>query len=220
VYNKQKLPAWCDRVLYASLPPRIVGGRPAPGFRLVPTAFEAVPQIATSDQKPVRALFDAEILELPPAIDDSAPPATINIRRLEGSSLLAADMNGLSDPYVKFIGSFLANGSERTPHIDCTLNPRWEDEQVPVLRLQVNSARRLRQHHLLFAVYDYDAASADDSIGCAALPLGDVVMDGYPSFGEWRDFKLDLTAGGLRAGQLRGQIQVCWQKPHAAAAAQ
>jgi hypothetical protein len=71
-----------------------------------------------SKHTPIRASFDVELLDLPPSIDDNAPAACIAFRRLEGSNLNAADFDGLSDPYIRFMGTFLVQ-EERTPHIDC-----------------------------------------------------------------------------------------------------
>jgi Ca2+-dependent lipid-binding protein len=93
-----------------------------------------------------------------------------------------------------------------------TLNPKWDDASLPTLQVQANSARRLKLHQLCFAAFDYDAASSDDAIGLAYLPLKDYIQDGYPAISEWKDFNLDLSQGGLPAGQLKGQMQIFWRK--------
>lgn len=55
-YKSQRSPAWCDRVLYRSLP----------GFQARPFEFVSSPELLTSDHKPVRAGFDVEVFDLPP----------------------------------------------------------------------------------------------------------------------------------------------------------
>jgi hypothetical protein len=95
-YKAQRLPAWCDRVLYRSLPK----------FHMNPTGFTMTPEILTSDHKPVRATFDIEVFDMPSGQDDSQGDAFMAIRGLKGMNLNAADLNGLSGTVVSLVSFF------------------------------------------------------------------------------------------------------------------
>ena len=52
-YNEQRIPSWCDRVLWKSLP----------GFasNVQQTSYEACPEFMSSDHKPIRSAFRVSI---------------------------------------------------------------------------------------------------------------------------------------------------------------
>jgi phosphatidylinositol-bisphosphatase len=52
-YKRQRIPSFCDRILYKSLPSR--------DGRLACKSFTGVPEIATSDHKPVHAEFEIQV---------------------------------------------------------------------------------------------------------------------------------------------------------------
>ena len=108
-YKAQRSPAWCDRVLYQSLMPA--------SFKLTPLGFHSANTIGTSDHKPVRADFLVEVFDLPSGFDDTKGPCTIQFRNVAAANLLAADANGLSDPYVEFVGPCIKDGSFKSKHI-------------------------------------------------------------------------------------------------------
>jgi len=55
-YNTNRIPAWCDRILYSSFP----------GYSLRCCEFECCEQIVTSDHNPVRAAFEVELKHFVP----------------------------------------------------------------------------------------------------------------------------------------------------------
>jgi hypothetical protein len=161
--QSQRSPAWCDRVLFRSLMPDV--------YRMRESAFVGVPEIGTSDHKPVRAEFSIDVFDLPSGFDGSKGQLTMHVRKLAGTSLLAADANGLSDPYVEFVGPFVEGGSIKTAHKPNTLNPVWDDAEVPPVVMSINSVKRLRKQVLMIAVVDRDVGSDDDLIGCGTVAL-------------------------------------------------
>lgn len=202
-YKAQRLPAWCDRVLHRSLP--------SFGERLRATEFVAAPEIATSDHKPVRATFEVDVIDLPPGQDDSFGAATMKFRALKGFDLKAADLNGLSDPYVVFVAPFLADHKVQTPHIPNTLNPEWKDADVPALPLACNGTTRLAMQYLMLGVVDRDVGSEDDYIGGGVLMMRDFLRGGAGVVhDQWQAFNLALTSGGQAAGRLTGEVQISW----------
>lgn len=50
-YNTSRIPSYCDRILYKTFP----------GLPITPVFYKAIPQITTSDHKPVCALFNTTI---------------------------------------------------------------------------------------------------------------------------------------------------------------
>ena len=98
---------------------------------------------------------------------------TLRIRLLSASSLVSADANGLSDPYVKLI----VNGKEkRSSIVKKSLNPEWgTDEDV----FEWSGAKK-RMDQLEVVVMDWDRLGKHDRLGSAILSLKSqgVFMDG------------------------------------------
>jgi hypothetical protein len=69
-YDPERSPAWCDRVLWKSMP----------GYELKQIAYNSAESVTTSDHKPVYAIFELTPYVLPSAIDDSTGPCTILIK--------------------------------------------------------------------------------------------------------------------------------------------
>eukprot|EP00455_Lapot_gusevi_P051406 TRINITY_DN7650_c0_g1_i2.p1 TRINITY_DN7650_c0_g1~~TRINITY_DN7650_c0_g1_i2.p1 ORF type:complete len:636 (-),score=195.09 TRINITY_DN7650_c0_g1_i2:4-1911(-) len=198
-YKNQRSPAWCDRVLYRSMP----------HAKLEVTKFVCCPELLTSDHKPVRADFEATLLELCPGFTNSFGACTITFQDLSARNLIAADVCGTSDPYVRFFGTFLdPTEKPRTAAVDKNLNPDWKDEDLPTLKSMVNNPDRLSQHHLMIAVFDHDLESKDDPIGNAYLMLKEVVPASLN--GDFTPFELNLYHAGLPAGTLSGKIRLNW----------
>ncbi|KUF97306.1 Transcription initiation factor TFIID subunit 13 [Phytophthora nicotianae] len=89
-YLLERVPSYCDRVLYKSLP-GLRGNLKLQRF----SCFEA---IATSDHKPVAAAF--QVGQTPHINSGSTENSTlVEISDLTGKSLLGLDLAGLSDPW-------------------------------------------------------------------------------------------------------------------------
>mmetsp|Transcript_7750 Transcript_7750/g.9597 ORF Transcript_7750/g.9597 Transcript_7750/m.9597 type:complete len:203 (+) Transcript_7750:1102-1710(+) len=91
---------------------------------------------------------------------------TVAVRLLSAVSLLAADINGSSDPYCTFKLGEASYQSKRIPH---SLNPTWNES----FELEFKSAgsEKLELH-----VFDHDAVGAHDSLGTAIVELGDLIV--------------------------------------------
>ena len=171
VYNEQRTPSYTDRILFRS----------SPGLEgsLKPISYEPCVGFTTSDHKPIRGAFSL-------APNDMFEPRTISGRirlvfsDIECSNLLAGDLNGLSDPYVKFVWDHIdmthagnrrlacwgRSDWPRTSHRTRTLNPKWTGKEISMDIIgQINA-----ESMLYVIVYDYDFMGEDDVLG--TLPLG------------------------------------------------
>ena len=86
---------------------------------------------------------------------------TLRITLFNGRNLLAADVNGKSDPYATFT---LGQNTVKSKVKSNTLNPNWNEElELPVT---------LAQDHILEVhVFDKDVIGKSDSLGVAKIDL-------------------------------------------------
>eukprot|EP01133_Synstelium_polycarpum_P019091 gene19091-22863_t len=121
-----------------------------------------------------------------------APQGEISVRLISGRDLVAADLNGSSDPYVKI----RSQGFDKPVISKCiqkNLNPKW-DQTMEVSVSQPTS------DILHFEVYDKDALGKDDMIGyfgvdCALLPMGvEVVTSERLSYVPRGTIQVGITA--------------------------
>ena len=199
-YKDQRVPSWCDRVLWKSMPPL--------ADNIEQLSLEAFPGVSTSDHKPVAATFSIE----PSPVVETCPPAhavAVVVSGLSLDGIIAADLDGTSDPFCLFLSNPPAMLGSQTPSTtikyDCATQrhadgaamarslsiaavadvaahgrrtssthvpPAWADSEVPVLRPLVRSVAELERITLLLAIFDHDAASSDDELGAVRVPLG------------------------------------------------
>jgi hypothetical protein len=232
-YNKQRSPAYCDRILWRSLP----------GVEARQEALWAAPQVASSDHKPVGASMALGRRPARPAwaprrdcagVRDGMPRAshlreashaahgvsvptwTLTLTSLFGHGLMAADYNGKSDPYVAFMGAALPKMAV-TQVVFATLDPHWSPEKLPKIRLAAASEAALAHEHILVNVVDYDSTSADDPIGCGVMHLGQLMAACAEGGGGEADFEVPLTFAGVAQGKLSGRLRITPGPPMSAA---
>ncbi|CAI5531594.1 unnamed protein product [Closterium sp. Naga37s-1] len=227
-YNSKRLPAWCDRVLWRSLP----------GCQLACTRYDAAHDVGSSDHKPVLAEFELTTHALPVGLDPADAPLVaaeegavgavvrrlhrsassrhgdmrwhIQFSSLMGSDLLSADANGLSDPYVRFTGPNLQHSSHTKPRYK-TLNPVWTPEDMSSIVLENLSLQSHEKDYLLAAILDHDVTNQDDPIGFTTIPLAPAVHALRANNGSpFVDFKVEVTHKGMPAGHLQGSFRLAW----------
>ncbi|ETW09428.1 hypothetical protein H310_00033 [Aphanomyces invadans] len=214
-FTQQRVPSYCDRVLWKSLP----------GFaaNLTLKEYNCVEDISTSDHKPVFATFDVRPLPTPSPNSNSHDLVEVKFSDVSATNLDAMDLNGQSDPYIKFyctVPDLLLGDDGKHPQsavLKGTLNPTWEDGQIPALQLkcQLNQILRL---HMILLIMDWDATSADDPLGQAVLYLPDCYEPG-----ESVPFEVPVIRKGIKSGTIRGKVSIHasgkrfaeWEKNHA-----
>jgi hypothetical protein len=89
------------------------------------------------------------------------PKPSLSVRLISGRSLIAADLNGKSDPYVRVIQS---RNQYTSKVIEKTLNPTWNETFTLAV---ANPATEM----LIVEVYDKDKYGKDDLLGYVAIDL-------------------------------------------------
>lgn len=219
-YQPKRVQSYCDRVLWRSLP------QLQRDVRCEEVAGHA--SITTSDHKPVSASFQLT-LRAPPLLSPCPPTSApiIEFGDISASDVMAADVSGKSDPYVRFFsyppgllhphkapsGSGNLRGlvdyapglAPHTGFVKQTLNPKWNVErQVPNLRLNVTNRLALSRCHLLLVLMDYDALDSHDPIGTAVVDLSPLLNSNTLQFVE------GITFNSRREGTLSGSLRVVW----------
>ncbi len=213
-YSQQRLPAWCDRVLWRSLPPA--------RFHVQSLWYKALPEASTSDHKPVQALFNVRV-PLPPAIME--PPLSLRLAPTDGvyiqfyslklTGLPKMDSLSANDCYVKFRAKhiFHANVAVSTKAKLNTAEPVWEEHELPMLYTRFANREALKGTTLLLVVMDQDIAR-DDVIGVALLPVDQVIeyqrSQTSPPYVPF-SFRLPITHAGLTFGQADGVVSIMTQ---------
>lgn len=229
VYKDQRAPAYCDRVMWRSLP-------------YMPGTCEGVwcgEHVSSSDHKPVGALLSLGMR--PPRPDwwprDGRHSLTgmsrksvheeyhsglfslkhywhdvpelkswhIQIVELAGADLHPADYNGKSDPYVAFLGDALMQHETTTVEYQ-TLNPTWAPTSLPAITLVATSEDSLKYEYIVVSCMDYDRIDADDAIGNGILAVKELLAGS--SGGQVQAFSVDLAHAGLNRGTLTGKLKM------------
>ena len=210
-YVQQRVPAWCDRVLWRSLP------HCKDDVRLL--SYEPLGDIATSDHKPVQAIFN---INLP-------TPAWIRMKSLERQlipkqgcvivfhemsayDMPKMDLGSENDCYIIFLNRALFHASSKfiTKTKDNQANPHWIEGEIPLLPTRYSDLAALRNETLTLAILDADVVS-DDIIGFAHLNLNDILdyqKDSlFPPFLPYK-FTLPIYFKGLKRGVVSGSVEI------------
>lgn len=204
VYERKRLPAWCDRILWYSLP----------GCTIEQLSYTSAPSILSSDHKPVAATFALTAYALPcntvDDLDENDKRWHIRFKALRAKNLCAADFGGSSDPYVLFFGPNLFQEVQTKVKFQ-DLNPIWNPlKDIPTIVLNTYAMERLEKEYILVRIIDFDYTSRDDTLGYGVIPLAGVVA-AFKDKGTC-DFEVELSHHGGPAGTLQGTMQVTWEK--------
>jgi len=199
-YNPERTPSWCDRVLWRSMP----------AVKDNVTQHSLLPCVdaITSDHKPVCSTFTVKTDSVIMAESKDACPQII-ISDLKGIELLSADPNGKSDPYIVFRSDALdkdpTDGDYYKSNVKSnTLNPKWEDKEVPLLHCQTSDREVIARSSLQMVLFDHDHVSNNDLLGFVAISMGDL-MDG-----KEHKYNEQVTSQGRHIGDLEFKVQMQW----------
>ena len=128
-------------------------------------------------------------------------PGNLTVKIVKARDLLACDLNGLSDPYVKayLLPDLTKATKHKTKTIKKSLNPEWNE--VFEFKLTNEMVKENRRLHL--TVWDWDRLTANDFMGGMSLTL-EQIMSGSVQTSGW--FKLlDEQQGACHAFPSRPQ---------------
>lgn len=202
-YVSQRLPAWCDRILWkaqASFDELLSDKRTA--FKA--TNYRIYDKCDISDHKPLSCSFVLPSWQRPCGISDDCTKAILNFKDVSAQNLIPSDVNGKSDPFIHFPRQLLLDKHVQSKRVNKTLNPKWKDKQIKELVLIRNSLPFLQRALLLFQIRDHDTFTADDLIGCGCIELKHCVE----KLNQWVPFKEFLTLHGKDAGTFEGKIKL------------
>ena len=197
-YIAQRLPAWCDRILWRC-----------------PKSFEQMQEykaknykiydkVSLSDHKPVSCNFTLPTWNRPCGISDDCTKAIVHLRNVSAQNLIASDVNGKSDPFIHFPRQLCLEKYVQSKRVNKTLNPKWKNKHLKPLVMIRNSLPFLQRALLLFQIRDHDKFTANDLIGCGYLELKYCVE----KLNKWVPFREYLTLDGRDAGIFMGEIKL------------
>ena len=212
-YVEKRVPSWCDRVLWKSLP----------GFagHVHPQLYEACKEYKTSDHKPIRAGFEVEILKQLPAPEMRTKVLYFAITGLKASILehMWADRNhDVPDPFIQFLPEpvdlaishldekavkkgmrFGKDKLVKTHTINNTYEPNWSVKKKDLtIAVKVCELADLDSCHIHLSVMDHDTLTKHDAVGSISINLGAAYRSQSP-------YTLD-HAPLVMDGMLRGTI--------------
>eukprot|EP00277_Geminigera_cryophila_P019791 CAMPEP_0179493410 /NCGR_PEP_ID=MMETSP0799-20121207/67429_1 /TAXON_ID=46947 /ORGANISM="Geminigera cryophila, Strain CCMP2564" /LENGTH=239 /DNA_ID=CAMNT_0021310571 /DNA_START=50 /DNA_END=770 /DNA_ORIENTATION=+ len=125
---------------------------------------------------------------------------------MRGVNLKAADVSGMSDPFVCFQGDAVMK-SKSTEAQRQTLNPSWQSATLPYLHLvAISGTDAFWYERILVSVLDFDILDHNDELGGAVMNLRDyMTAQGEPRAGLL-EFDLEISSCGLPAGTLQGSF--------------
>lgn len=207
----KRIPAWCDRVLWKSLPNR------ADDVRVL--MYEPLMHVSTSDHKPVQAIFQ---INLPaPAVtravaltkkDASTNGCIIRFHDLSISDMPRMDVASENDAYVVFLSRhlFLPKAAFATKPKKDTATPHWTEREIPAINTCFSTLDVLKDECLILGVVDSDLVK-DDIIGFAVLNLKEAITkQQVPPFGPYV-FDLPIVFLGRNRGHIKGSVSVVCQ---------
>eukprot|EP01102_Stenamoeba_stenopodia_P013446 TRINITY_DN4365_c0_g1_i4.p1 TRINITY_DN4365_c0_g1~~TRINITY_DN4365_c0_g1_i4.p1 ORF type:complete len:443 (-),score=64.72 TRINITY_DN4365_c0_g1_i4:27-1355(-) len=214
-YNPKKgrIPSWCDRVLWRSLP----------GLTYQPGEYSTCPAITTSDHSPVYATFE---VDWTPQINIqnldaiySKPTCELEFLKLNGHNLathnhgktVGEESGRRMDPFLcMWVGTTLAveGNPLNTAVIKNSHNPAWQRDDLPIIPLY-GSIEEGSPIFLFVQVRDSSLSGQDDAVSQCAVPLHSLFEKKSDALNGYR-FTATLISQGLPCGELSGMLRVKW----------
>jgi len=182
-YSTQRVPSYCDRVLWKAYP----------CLHLRCLKYQSIPEIITSDHKPVHGIFEVEY------ISTKSLQIAENVKQIILTNLTAQNLptDSLNQPQFQLRACLVHGSTKSTATTKSQSKPFWfESLKIDTQNLQIN----LFPHTYLLLAISCVADGQTIKLGESVLPLSKVQK--IPS-----DFKIDLFQEGLPFGVLVGKAQ-------------
>eukprot|EP01103_Thecamoeba_quadrilineata_P007170 TRINITY_DN1696_c0_g1_i1.p1 TRINITY_DN1696_c0_g1~~TRINITY_DN1696_c0_g1_i1.p1 ORF type:complete len:669 (+),score=118.43 TRINITY_DN1696_c0_g1_i1:1842-3848(+) len=191
IYNdeKQRIPSWCDRVLWKTLPQC-----PA----LVQTSYNSSDQIMTSDHSPVYSTFNIPIMHHSSFENNST--CSLKFLDLRAEIFKRIEKKWLCDSVIVVHSPFILVDPVTTSVQTKTLTPIWEAHQIPPVFLTSSNKDYIQHQHIYLRLRDHNR---DQDIGMSIVSLAPLCRDG-----DVHVFQAELTYKGEIKGRLQGKVKL------------
>jgi len=203
-YSASRSPAWCDRILWRSVP----------GFPIKQKYLSSIEAITTSDHKPVVSTFSVETFHLPAANDPTRGASFISFPFLTVKDLSFdrddKSKNVTVDPYLRFNAPFLTRPYSTQVEKKIKLlneqitSPNYQWNDIPAIPLQYNNFERLKKSIFHVTLINHKGESV---MGRGIIPLPLKEKREVIAF----EFSIVLDLGGTPVGKLEGTIRLQWK---------
>lgn len=195
-YKNQRLPAYCDRVLWKTAPNR-------PIFQ---QEYNATPVMNTSDHKPVYAVFKIPVFDCPPSRVSNFDAASLTILKCDVELKQPEKGKLSSEVQVSFFADFLlasCKGAKKktTELSNGDVSVSWNKDEFMTRGLMVNSPARLEICRLYFAVCE-PGKFLQPTVALCVLGMKDA------AYGKVMSFNEPLTRLGMVVGTVKGELQI------------
>jgi len=194
-YKTQRLPAWCDRVLWRCSCDRPIDQKD----------YDAAPLMSTSDHKPVYSIFEVPVFDSPPSRVSNFDIATLDIGNVS-VKMLGSDNKIPSELSIIFFADFLAStvkaSKKRTTECsDGSFTCQWNGDEFVKRLMNINNPARLEVCRLFVAIKTFGKLN-EHKIGMCVLSLKGA------AYGKEMKFEAELTHSGLVVGTITGTLNV------------
>jgi len=228
-YKEQRIPSYCDRVLWKSMP--------ALSTAVMQTFLRSVPGVSTSDHKPVVsgfAITPSPLVELKRKSSYShrsvhtprhfEPAVVVRLSELRIDTLVEADIGGGSDPRLFFFTSppgiltadknLLSTKPRKIASGEASQGLTFSERELPLLMPRVNDIHELQRVTLILSLVDQDVLTKDDPMGTVlvslAHPGGPDALRGATSYEVPIESKLVLYNTTKGMGTLSGKLTITY----------
>jgi hypothetical protein len=143
----------------------------------------------------------------------------LRVKICQGKSMLAADKNGLSDPYVVLrVGvpgepAMKRRTDIRYKTLEPVFNHTFEFDVSMLFVGDLGSQYKLKKAALRLAVFDHDMGSADDFMGQLAIPLTDLNHNPGLPLRTWYSLKNEKNVVDAANGKIRSALSCVVPSP-------
>jgi hypothetical protein len=224
-YNNKRVPSWCDRVLWKSLP----------GFAsfITPTLYESCPGYKTSDHKPVRAGFTVRL-----PVQLQHPAERTEIVHLIFTDLSATVIKKVwqdhhsnmdtPDPFLKFcpdpVDLEIAHITDKqlrqgikmgkpghtikSHYVGNTYEPTFKKDSTFVIAVKIDTLENLHSCHIHICCLDNQVLTKQRPIGAMSLSLGRIHDNFCVSGGQPMPVDSVLVRNGVECGTISGSVRM------------
>eukprot|EP00049_Salpingoeca_infusionum_P018380 m.356985 g.356985 ORF g.356985 m.356985 type:complete len:494 (+) comp17679_c0_seq1:269-1750(+) len=195
-YKSQRIPAYCDRILWRSVP--------GTEDHVQQTSLMPLTHVSTSDHKPVCGTFQIQVRN---AVSAQGGGLVLKFLEIRGSELRNMDKTGASDPFIYFTSPDPLIKAKKPPVSSTksnTLNPVYEPKDLPDVPLAFgpDDIELVKSMCVSLVLFDYDATSKNDFMGSVQIGLAGADIGAVLEFDE------AVYCYGLPFGRLAGKYTV------------